>query len=530
MCAVEVMVLPHVASMARVLSLIRPQPFLALLGRRKMSLHCRARELFAAAVEAVQPDVAIRQGLQRQDDSVVVIGSGTRKFTLRNNVHVVGFGKAVLGMATEAERILGDHLVGGIISVPHGIQQTLRQHGKHHLLLKEKSRIQVMEGAQHNLPDANAQKAAECIAQLARALTEKDLLLVLISGGGSALLPAPISPITLKEKLDITRKLAAAGATIQELNTVRRALSVLKGGGLAQCAHPAQVLALILSDVIGDPLDLIASGPTVRVPVCREEVLAVLERYNLLDSVPLSVEDVLGRLSPRKEVEQDEAGHVTNYVIGSNSVALQRAGRQALELGFRPIVLSPTVCGDVRSVSHLYGLLARFACSREENPSELTAEVLKLGPAVGVESGDLRRVMQSLQEARSRGKGTTCVLAGGEPTVQLTGNGCGGRNQELAMRVGLELRGLHPLPDSPVFLSGGTDGQDGPTEAAGAITDAGLYEEAQKQQLDIVSFLKNNDSFTFFTHLSGGRNLVVPGLTCTNVMDVHILLIPHSAK
>ncbi|XP_049589973.1 glycerate kinase isoform X2 [Syngnathus scovelli] len=516
--------------MARVLSLIRTQPFLALLGRRTMSLDRGAREVFAAAVEGVQPDIVIRQSLERQGNSMVVAGICNGKFPLRNNVHVVGFGKAVLGMATEAEKILGEHLVGGVISVPHGIQQTLRQHGKHHLLLKERSHIQVMEGAQHNLPDADSLKAAECIARLANALTEDDLLLVLISGGGSALLPAPVSPMTLQEKLDITRKLAAAGATIQELNTVRRAFSVLKGGGLAQCAHPAQVVALILSDVIGDPLDLIASGPTVRGPIYRDEVLAVLECYGLLDSAPASVKDVLAGLGSRQGVEIDEAGRVLNVVIGSNSIALQHASRRALELGYRPIVLSPGVCGDVRSVSRLYSLLAHFACSRGENTSKLAAEVMKLGPEVGVEAGDLRRVMQILEHDRTQGQGITCVLAGGEPTVELIGNGRGGRNQELALRVGLELRDLQPLVDSPVFLSGGTDGQDGPTEAAGAVTDAGLYKDAQKQQLDMLSFLKNNDSFTFFTRLSGGRNLVVPGLTCTNVMDVHVLLIPCSAK
>ncbi|XP_054641419.1 glycerate kinase [Dunckerocampus dactyliophorus] len=511
--------------MARLLSLCRPPVFVALLGRRNMSLDYGAREVFMAAVEAVQPDVVVRYGLQRKNDSVII---GGRKFLLQNNVHVVGFGKAVLGMATEAERIVGDHLVGGVISVPHGIQQTLRQHGKEHLLLKESSRIRVMEGAQHNLPDSDSMKAAECIAQLTSTLTDKDLLFVLISGGGSALLPAPIPPITLQEKLDVTRKLAAAGATIQELNTVRRALSVLKGGGLAKRAHPAQVVALILSDVIGDPLDLIASGPTVGGQVWREDVLAVLERYKLLDSAPAAVKDVLGRLRPRQEVEKDETGHVLNAVIGSNSIALQRAGHRAQELGFNPVVLSPGVCGDVRSVSHLYGLLARFACSHEDPPSEITAKVLKLGPEVGVESADLRRTMQSLEQARSQGGGTTCVLAGGEPTVELTGKGQGGRNQELVMRVALELRGLPLPPHGPVFLSGGTDGQDGPTEAAGAVTDGGLHEEAQRQGLDISSFLHNNDSFNFFKRLSGGHNLLVPGLTCTNVMDVHVLIIPQS--
>ncbi|KAM7422792.1 hypothetical protein PAMA_010707 [Pampus argenteus] len=516
--------------MARVLSLFRPQLFLSLVGRRKptlckMSLDSRARKVFAAAVEAVQPDTVVRQSIERKEDSVIING---HKFTLKHNLHLVGFGKAVLGMAAEAERIMGDHLVKGVISVPHGIQKTLQQHGKDHLLLKENSRIKVMEGAKHNLPDTDAQKAAEGIAQLASELTEKDLLLVLISGGGSALLPAPIPPISLQEKFDVTRKLAAAGATIQELNTVRRALSLLKGGGLAHCAYPAQVVALILSDVIGDPLDLIASGPTVCSEVWPEEVLSVLERYKL-HSVPASVKDVLARLSPRGEENKDEtnkAEHVRNVVIGSNSVALKCAGRCVRELGFRPVVLSPGVCGDVRSVARLYGLLARFACSREEPPPEIAAEVLRLGPEVGVESWDLCRTMQVLGEGRTEGWGATCLLAGGEPTVELTGKGRGGRNQELALRVGMELRGLKLPPEGPVFLSGGTDGQDGPTEAAGAITDGGLYEEAQAQGLDIKSFLANNDSFTFFTRLSSGQRLLIPGLTCTNVMDVHMLLIP----
>ncbi|KAM8757487.1 glycerate kinase isoform 1-T1 [Acanthopagrus schlegelii] len=520
---------PTEQSMARVLSLFRHQPFLALRGRRKpplckMSMDSRARGVFAAAVEAVQPDTVVRQSIERKKDSVIIDG---HKFTLKHNLHLVGFGKAVLGMAAEAERIVGDHLVKGVISVPHGIQQTLQQHGKGHLLLKENSRIKVIEGAKHNLPDADAQKAAEEIRQLASGLTEEDLLLVLISGGGSALLPAPIPPISLQEKLDVTRKLAAAGATIQELNTVRRALSFLKGGGLANFAHPAQVISLILSDVIGDPLDLIASGPTVPTEVWPEEVLSVLERYKLLNSVPPSVNDVLGRTSPRESKDKSStSGHVLNAVIGSNSLALKCAGLRARELGFRPVVLAPGVCGDVRSVSRLYGLLARFACSREEPPPELAAEMLRLGPEVGVESWDLCRTMQVFEEGRTEGWGATCLLAGGEPTVELTGKGRGGRNQELALRVGVELRDLKHPHNGPVFLSGGTDGQDGPTEAAGAITDAGLCEEAQAQGLDIDTFLTNNDSYTFFSRLSAGKRLLVPGLTCTNVMDVHMLLIP----
>lgn len=228
----------------------------------------------------------------------------------------------------------------------------------------------------------------------------------------------------------------------------------------------------------------------------------------------------------KKKQEGEKAAHVVNAVIGSNSIALKYAGLRARELGFRPVVLSLGVSGDVKMVSRLYGLLARFACSQEEPPPEIAAEVLRLGPEVGVETWDLCRTMQVLGEGRAEGWGATCLLAGGEPTVELTGKGQGGRNQELALRVALELKGLDLPPKGPVFLSGGTDGQDGPTEAAGAVTDAGLCEEAQSQGLDINTVLANNDSFTFFSNLSAGQHLLVPGLTCTNVMDVHVLLIP----
>lgn len=287
------------------------------------------------------------------------------------------------------------------------------------------------------------------------------------------------------------------------------------------------MITLILSDVIGDPLDLIASGPTVAAEVDPEVVLSVFERYKLLTSLPASVTEVLSNPTHKKVTNQPTApGHVLNFVIGSNSLALKCAGLRARELGFLPVVLAPGVCGDVRAVAKLYGLLARFGCSTDK-PPEIAQRILNLGKEVGVQSWDLCRTMKVLNEGRMEGWGATCLLAGGEPTVELTGMGQGGRNQEVALRVGWELRGLEQPPDGPVFLSGGTDGQDGPTEAAGAVTDAGLFGESQAQGLDIESFLMNNDSYTFFTRLSGGKRLLVSGLTCTNVMDVHILLIPH---
>lgn len=287
------------------------------------------------------------------------------------------------------------------------------------------------------------------------------------------------------------------------------------------------MIALILSDVIGDPLDLIASGPTVSAEVLPERVLSVFEHYKLLNSLPASVTEVLRKPTHEVVMDQPKApGHVVNAVIGSNSLALKCAGLRARELGLLPLVLAPGVCGDVRAVAKLYGLLARFACSTDDPPPELAQEILNLGKEVGVQSWDLCRTMKVLNEGRTEGWGATCLLAGGEPTVELTGMGQGGRNQELALRVGWELRGLELPPNGPVFLSGGTDGQDGPTDAAGAVTDAGLFGESQMQGLDIESFLVNNDSYTFFTRLSAGKRLLVPGLTCTNVMDVHMLLIP----
>ncbi|KAK1158657.1 glycerate kinase-like [Acipenser oxyrinchus oxyrinchus] len=495
-------------------------------SRRMMTLWTQGREVFGAAVSAVLPENMMRGSLALRGERLLVDG---RSFAPTGNVHLVGFGKAVLGMAAVAERILGDHLVRGVVSVPHGIQEALRQASKGEMLLGPDSRITVLEGARHNLPDREAMEAASAIRELASGLTEQDLLLVLISGGGSALLPAPTPPITLEEKQSLTRQLAARGATIQELNTLRKALSQLKGGGLARCAHPAQVVSLILSDVIADPPELIASGPTVPSPADPGECWAILERYGLRSSLPQSVRDVLSGLGGAGTGQgQAGSGLVHNAVIGSNTLALEAASARARELGFLPVVLSPAVCGEVQAVSRLYGLLVRFASQArsEEGPEgSLREAILGMGPEVGVPDRDLLHTLKVLEECRG---GALCLLSGGEPTVQLRGKGKGGRNQELALRVAVELaQGVSslPAPLGVAFLSGGTDGQDGPTDAAGAIADPLLVSEAREQGLDPAEFLDNNDSYTFFTRLSGGDRLIQTGLTGTNVMDVHLVLI-----
>ncbi|NXM91799.1 GLCTK kinase, partial [Oenanthe oenanthe] len=501
-----------------------------------MSLREHALSLFYGAVGTIRPAPMLRRALKLQRGGCPQLLVKDQAFPVKRDLYLVGFGKAVLGMAAAAEEILGDHLTRGIINVPLGIQESLQRAGMQEMLLKPHSKIQVIEGAKNNLPDAEALKGAVAIQELAEGLTADDLLLVLISGrGGSALLPAPIPPILLEEKEKLTKMLAARGAAIQELNIVRKTLSVLKGGGLAQLAHPAQVVSLILSDVIGDPLDIIASGPTAASSHSVQDCLQILTKYNLLHNLPKSVQTVLSS-SPTKPTAPENYSHVSNIILGSNTLALEEAKRQAEGLGYAALVLSAAVQGEVGRVATLYCQLIQLLClgftSLREGPlsDELRGNLLQLAAELQIPGLDLEEFLQAL-----RGLGPdrpVCILAGGETTVQLQGTGKGGRNQELALHVGL---GLHKAQatgaSSPqgrceiLFLSGGTDGQDGPTEAAGAFSSPGLVAEALQEGLDVEAFLRNNDSYTFFSQFQGGRHLLVTGLTGTNVMDIQAILI-----
>ncbi|XP_055985371.1 glycerate kinase [Sorex fumeus] len=490
-----------------------------------MALADQAQLLFASSVSAVLPGPMLHRALSF-DPAGGQLKVRDRSFQLQRNLYLVGFGKAVLGMAAAAEELLGQHLVQGVISVPKGIRAALENAGKQEMLLKPNSRIQVFEGAEDNLPDRDALRAALAIRQLAEGLTADDLLLVLISGGGSALLPAPIPPITLEEKQTLTKLLAARGATIQELNTIRKALSQLKGGGLAQAAYPAQVVSLILSDVVGDPLEVIASGPTVASAHNVQDCLHILNRYGLRASLPRSVKTVLAQADsdPRGP---HSCGHVLNVIIGSNSLALAETQQQAEALGYRAVVLTTAMQGDVKCVARFYRLLACVAGARlsteagAEASMEEEAELRELGAELQLPDLQLKDALEAVAEAR----GPICLLAGGEPTVQLQGSGKGGRNQELALRVGAELGGRPLGPVDVLFLSGGTDGRDGPTEAAGAWATPELASQAAAEGLDVTSFLAHNDSYTFFCRFQGGTHLLCTGMTGTNVMDTHILLL-----
>ncbi|NXB67456.1 GLCTK kinase, partial [Struthidea cinerea] len=500
-----------------------------------MSLREHALSLFRGAVGTVRPAPMLKRALKLQGDGCPQLLVKGQAFPVKRDLYLVGFGKAVLGMAAAAEEILGDHLTRGIVNVPLGIQQSLQRAGMQEMLLKPHSKIQVIEGAKNNLPDAEALKGAAAIQELAEGLTADDLLLVLISGGGSALLPAPIPPILLEEKEKLTKLLASQGAAIQELNIVRKTLSVLKGGGLAQLAHPARVVSLILSDVIGDPLDIIASGPTAASSHSVQDCLQILTKYNLLHNLPKSVETVLSS-SPTKPTALENYSHVSNIILGSNTLALEEAKRQAEGLGYAALVLSAAVRGEVGRVATLYCQLIQLVClgfaGLRDGPlgDELRGNLLQLAAELQIPGLELDKFLQAL-----RGLGPdrpVCILAGGETTVQLQGTGKGGRNQELALRVGLGLHRAQATGASGsqgrceiLFFSGGTDGQDGPTEAAGAFCSPGLVAEALQEGLDVEAFLRNNDSYTFFSQFQGGHHLLVTGLTGTNVMDIQAILI-----
>ncbi|XP_068109279.1 glycerate kinase [Hyperolius riggenbachi] len=495
--------------------------------RNMATLQDDGHQIFRSAVSAVLPPQMLQRALAvRESAGSAVLECGGKKYPLHNNLYLAGFGKAVLGMAAATERIVGKHLVQGVISIPQGMQKSLMQAGKRDMLLSSDSRIRVMEGAANNMPDEAALKAAGEIRKLAEKLQEKDVLLVLISGGGSALLPAPVPPLTLQDKQKITKQLALGGATIQELNTIRRALSQLKGGGLARAAYPAQVVSLILSDVIGDDLDVIASGPTVPGVHNAEDCVHILSKYNLRDSISRVAEEVI--LSRKEPQAQNCFTHVHNNLIGSNFIALQEAECESRKLGYLPLLLSTAISGDVKPVSKFFALLAQVICSTLTSAPEQIQqeqEILDLASTMNIPSLNLKERLQEVKATRN--VDAICVLFGGETTVQVQGKGKGGRNQELALRVAAEWhRSQAAMSGCDVlFLSGGTDGQDGPTKAAGASSYPLLMSHALDSGLDVEGSLIDSDSNSFFRHFQNGQHLVMTGLTGTNVMDVQALLI-----
>ncbi|BDV43913.1 hydroxypyruvate reductase [Geotalea uraniireducens] len=423
------------------------------------------REIFAAALAAVDPAVAVGR-----EAAVVRERYRSGGFT---RLVVVGFGKAAPAMGRAIEEQLGELVSDGLLITRYG-------HGGRPL-----SRLACAE-AGHPLPDAAGVAATRRLQALVAGAAAGTLLVTLISGGGSALLVAPAAGLSLADKLQTTALLLRAGAAIDELNAVRKHLSLVKGGRLAALARPAALSALILSDVIGDRLDVIASGPTAPDPTTYHDALAVLDRYRLTGQVPVAVSAHLsagaaGRLSETPKPGEPLFAAVSNRIIGSNRLALAAARRRAEQLGYRPVIVSDALAGEA------------------------------------VTAG--RWLAEQARSFRLGSPGTKlCLLAGGETTVTVTGAGRGGRNMELALAFAREIAGRSGIS----LLSAGTDGSDGPTDAAGAMADGSTVSRAKALGLDPVACLADNDSYGFFARTGG---LFITGPTGTNVMDLQIVLL-----
>ena len=377
---------------------------------------------------------------------------------------VLGCGKAGAAMACAVEAVLGDRIAEGFVVVKDGY--TLP------------TRVVELAEAGHPVPDRRGQAAAQRMLSLARSAGPRDLVIFVISGGGSALLPAPAPPLTLEDKQDVTRRLLAAGADIGELNAVRKHLSLLKGGQLARAAAPARVLTLLLSDVIGDPLDVIASGPTAPDPTTFADALDVLKRRGVLDRVAASIVDRLragarGEIAETPKADESLFTKVTHVVVGNNRLVVDAAARAADRLGCAPRIATAALEGEAREAARTF-----------------VAQARSLPP---------------------RG----CLIAGGETTVTVRGGGRGGRCQEFALAAALSLQ-----PDDELtVLAAGTDGNDGPTDAAGAVVDAGTPERGRAAGHDPDRALADNDSHTF---LSAAGDVIVTGPTNTNLLDLYV--------
>ncbi len=432
-----------------------------------------AKAIFLKGVEAVYPDRIIKSRVILENTFLKVEDSVFRLNEFKKII-VIGAGKASAAMAKALEDILGARISDGLIIVKYGHGEKLR-----HIRVKE---------ANHPLPDENGLRAAEEIIRIIADTDEETLVIGLFSGGGSALLSLPVSDITLEEKIATTEALLKCGASIEEINTIRKHLSQVKGGRLMEKAYPSPFLALILSDVVGDKLDVIASGPTVADPTTFGDCLKIIEKYSLQNQIPSTVIRFLEKgklgINPETPKTGDKIFEKAyNHIIGNNFLALKAAKKEARKRGYNTLILSSLIEGDTGECARFHSAIAR--------------EIVRSGNPI------------------SR---PACILSGGETTVVVKGNGKGGRNQEFALVAALEISGL----DSVCILSGGTDGTDGPTDAAGAFVNGDTVSRGLSLNMDATAYLENNDSYNYFKKLG---DLIITGPTKTNVMDLRIILV-----
>lgn len=432
------------------------------------ALRRQAAAILEAAVRAVDPAAAVRRHVTLTGTSLS-IGGRTYALGRVRRIFIIGAGKASAPMVKALEELIGDRITAGVVNVKYGYTVTLQK-------------VSLVE-AGHPIPDEAGRRGAERILELVGQAGSEDLIICVISGGGSALLPAPVDGLPLDDKAKVTELLLKSGADIQEINTVRKHLSKIKGGQLASVVAPAQMAVLILSDVLGNPLDAIASGPAVPDPTTFADALEVLNRYGLVSEVPRTAAGYLRRGADGLVPETPKLGdaifdRIHTVIIGGNEAAVEAAGDAARASGFHTVVL-PTVTGEARTAAR------EFADRARQIP------------------GGMR---------------PACVLAGGETTVTVRGSGRGGRCQEFALAAALSMSD-YPLN---VLAAFGTDGTDGPTDAAGALVDETTAARARAGGLDPQRALDDNDAYPFFAALS---DLIITGPTNTNVNDIYLALL-----
>jgi glycerate 2-kinase len=426
-----------------------------------------------SALNAADPRQIVKSKLSLKNSTLQV---SNHSFNLKKfrNIYVIGGGKASGSMAEALEELLDNRIKIGLVNIPHDS--------------KNKTKIIKLHQASHPIPDETGVEGTRQMMEIAEQAEKDDLIICLISGGGSSLMPLPRGEVSIVDKKEITNALLRCGATINEINTVRKHISDFKGGWLAKKAYPATVLNLILSDVVGDPLDFIASGPTVPDSTTFGDAIRVLKKHGLWSQAPASIREVLSEgereLIPETPKADDEAfKKVVNVVVGNNRFA-SLAGYERLKSdGLNTLLLSATLEGEARHVGVMLASIAR--------------EVSVSGNPVSKPAG---------------------IVAGGETTVTVTGKGLGGRNQEIALAALQKLKNIN----GTVVASVSTDGIDGPTDAAGAITDGKTLARAMKTGLAPEEYLANNDSYRFFSKLS---DLIFTGPTGTNVNDISIIVV-----
>jgi glycerate 2-kinase len=438
----------------------------------RMNSRTIAEHIFLAGVESVLPERLISKEMVLKDNCLII---GHLNFSLEiiGNIYVIGAGKASGMMAVAVEKILGSRITEGHIVVKYGHSSELKY-------------IRVTE-AGHPVPDSNGFKATKAIMEIAGMAKKNDLVMCLLSGGGSALLsdfPEGSSP---DEMIKLNDLLINSGACIREINAVRKHLSTVKGGQLARAVCPATLVSLILSDVPGDPLDVIASGPTAPDPTTYQQAMDVLDKYNLTASVSAGILKYLKEGAAGERPETPKPGDPVfektfNHLIGTNRLALEAAKQKASEFNINAVIIDDQLQGDITSVAE-YIVKTSLKFKADKNKEK-----------------------------------PVCLLFGGETTVKMTGKGLGGRNQHIALLCAILLQN-HP---GITILSAGTDGTDGPTDAAGAVVDSETVTGALSENIDPEKYFMDFDSYHFFKK-AGGQ--IITGPTMTNVMDIIVVIV-----